>query len=77
MPSVDDRFRVTIQMTVEKKLPDGTYRSFSRTTQEYEHMNYEFMQQTQSVAVQAMVAALIPLGDQAAEEIAAARTATR
>lgn len=73
MPSPNDRFKVTISLDIEKLQEDGSYSAFARTIQEYENMNYEFMQQTQGTVVRALVDALVPIGDEAAAEIAAAR----
>ena len=76
MSDENSRFNVTITLDI-KDATTGEPTEFSRTVQEYFDMKYEVMQETQVVAIQALVEALSTLGNRDAEEIKGKRGAKK
>ena len=68
MADENSRYNVSIILDI-RDATTGEPTPFSRTVQEYSGMKYEQMQQTQAAGISALLAALLPLGNQVAEEI--------
>ena len=68
MADTSSRYNVTITLDITDATT-GEPTAFSRTVQSYFDMPYEMMQMTQAVGIPALVNALLPLGNQIAEEI--------
>ena len=76
MADDNSRYNVTITLDITDATT-GEPTPFSRTVQEYFDMPYEMMQMTQAVGIPALVNALLPLGNQIAEEVKAKRGAKK